>query len=124
MQFAGQWPWEIRGAWAVRLAATGEDRYLGGMADGWVIGVLVQPPGEPAPLRHYFAVGHQDQAKCEWTAVDYAGRAGIVASSPLKGQEPVEAIRPLTLAKMKSFGLLPGQVRELGWRHPRRWLTG
>jgi hypothetical protein len=56
--------------------------------------------------------------------VDYAGRAGIVASSPQQGQEPVEAIRPLTLAKMKSFGLLPGQVRELGWRHPRRWLTG
>ena len=94
------------------------------MTDGWLIGVLVEVAGEPAPLRHYFAVGHQDQAKCEWTAVDYAGRAGIVATSPRQGQEPVEAIRPLTLAKMKSFGLTPGQVRELGWRYPRRWLTG
>lgn len=94
------------------------------MNDGWVIGVLVQIPGEPAPLRHYFAVAHQDQGKCEWTAVDYAGRAGIVASSPRQGQEPVEAIRPLTLAKMKTFGLTHGQVRELGWRYPRRWLTG
>ena len=41
------------------------------MADGWLIGVLVEVAGEPAPLRHYFAVGHEDQAKCEWTAVDY-----------------------------------------------------
>jgi hypothetical protein len=36
----------------------------------------------------------------------------------------VEAIRPLSLAKMKILGLAPGEVRELGWRHPRRWLTG
>lgn len=94
------------------------------MADGWLIGVLLEAPGEPAPLLHYFAVGHQDQAKCEWTAVDHAARAGRVASSPRAGQEPVQAIRPLTLAKMRSFGLTPGQVRELGWRYPRRWLTG
>jgi hypothetical protein len=25
---------------------------------------------------------------------------------------------------MKTLGLAPGEVRELGWRHPRRWLTG
>ncbi|WP_309606548.1 hypothetical protein [Phenylobacterium sp.] len=94
------------------------------MAAGWLIGVLVELVGEPAPLRHYFAVGHEDQAKCEWTALDWAGRTGRIASSPVAGQEPVEAIRPLTLARMKSFGLAPGEVRELGWRHPRRWLTG
>ena len=57
-------------------------------------------------------------------AVDWAGRVGRVASSPASGQEPVEAIRPLTAAKMKSLGLAQGEVRELGWRHPRRWLTG
>ena len=94
------------------------------MAGGWLIGVLVEIAGEPAPLRHYFAVGHEDQGKSEWTAVDWAGRAGRVASSPLGGHEPVAAIRPLTPAKMKSLGLAPGEVRELGWRHPRRWLTG
>jgi hypothetical protein len=94
------------------------------VADGWLIGVLVELPGEPKALRHYFAVGHQDQGKSEWTAVDWAGRAGRVASSPIGGQEPVEAIRALSLAKMKTLGLAPGEVRELGWRHPRRWLTG
>jgi hypothetical protein len=94
------------------------------MAGGWLIGVLVQIAGEPAPLRHYYAVGHAEQAKSEWTALDWAGRAGRIATSPLGGQEPVEAIRPLSLAKMKILGLAPGEVRELGWRHPRRWLTG
>jgi len=95
-----------------------------GMAGGWLIGVLVEVAGEPKPLLHYFAVGHADQAKSEWTAVDYAGRAGRVATSPVAGQEPVQAIRALTPAKMKTLGLAPGEVRELGWRHPRRWLTG
>ena len=95
-----------------------------GMAGGWMIGVLVEVAGEPKPLLHYFAVGHADQAKSEWTAVDYAGRAGRVATSPVAGQEPVQAIRALTPAKMKTLGLAPGEVRELGWRHPRRWLTG
>lgn len=94
------------------------------MAGGWLIGVLVQIAGEPAPLRHYFAVGHEDQGKSEWTAVDWAGRTGRIAASPLGGQEPVQAIRPLTAAKMKTLGLAPGEVRELGWRHPRRWLAG
>jgi hypothetical protein len=94
------------------------------MAGGWLIGVLLEIAGEPAPLRHYFAVGHEDQAKSEWTAVDYAGRAGRVASSPIGGQEPVEAIRALTPARMRTMGLAQGEVRELGWRHPRRWLMG
>jgi hypothetical protein len=94
------------------------------VAGGWLIAVLVKLPGEPAPLRHYFAVGHEDQGKSEWTAVDWAGRAGRVAESPLRGEEPVEAIRALSVAKMKVLGLAPGEVRELGWRHPRRWLTG
>jgi len=94
------------------------------VAAGWLIGVLVEPPGEPAPLLHYFAVGHADQAKCEWTAVDHAGRTGRVATSPVRGQEPVQAIRALTPARMKTLGLAQSEVRELGWRHPRRWLSG
>jgi len=94
------------------------------MSGGWLIGVLVEIAGEPAPLRHYFAVGHADQARSEWSAVDCAGRTGRVASSPVAGQEPVQAIRALSPAKMKILGLAQGEVRELGWRHPRRWLTG
>ena len=84
------------------------------MTGGWLIGVLVLPPGEPAHLLHYFAVGHADQGKCEWTAVDHARTAGRIAESPVRGQEPVEAVRALTAAKMKSLGLAPGEVRELG----------
>ena len=94
------------------------------MSGGWLIGVLVQVPGEPAPLLHYVAVGHADQGKCEWTAIDHAREAGRVAESPVCGQEPVAALRALTPAKMKILGLAPGQVRALGWKHPRRWLTG
>ena len=91
---------------------------------GWLIGVLVEIAGESRPLLHYFAVGHLDQGKAEWTAVDRAAEAGRIASSPVGGQEPVEAIRPLTLQKMRMLGLAPGEVRALGWKHPRRWLTG
>jgi hypothetical protein len=89
---------------------------------GWVIGVMLAPPGQ-AMLRHYYAVGHADRAKAEWTAVDWAVRAGEVAASPLGGAEPVEALRPLTRARMATLGLAPGEVRELGWRYPRRWLS-
>jgi hypothetical protein len=95
-----------------------------GMAGGWLIAVLIEIAGEPKPLRHYFAIGHEDQGKAEWTAVDWAQRTGRVASSPIGGQEPVEAVRALSPGKMKILGLAQGEVRELGWRHPRRWLTG
>ena len=89
---------------------------------GWVIGVMLQPPGERMQ-RHYYAVGHADRAKAEWTAIDWAVRAGEVAPSPVDGAEPVEALRPLTRPRMTMLGLAPGEVRELGWRYPRRWLT-
>lgn len=88
---------------------------------GWLVGVLVAPPGE-AMQRHYYAVGHADRAKAEWTAVDCAVRLGEVAVSPIGGQEPVEALRAFTPARMTSLGLAHGEIRELGWRHPRRWL--
>lgn len=41
------------------------------MADGWLIGVMVELRGESAPLRRLFAVGHGDQAKAEWRAVGW-----------------------------------------------------
>ena len=43
---------------------------------GWVISVMVEVPGERAPVRHYFAVGKADRAQAEWTAVDLAMNAG------------------------------------------------
>ncbi|MCR5878719.1 hypothetical protein [Phenylobacterium sp. J367] len=89
---------------------------------GWVIGVMVELPGEPKALLHYYAVGHDDQGKAEWTAVDWALREGRVSSSPVGGQEPVEALRRIPAPKMTTLGLKPGEVKPLGWRFPRRWL--
>lgn len=91
---------------------------------GFVIGVLVELEGEPAPVRHYFALGIEDRAKAEWTAVDAAQQTGRIASSPYKGQEPVEMLAELTAARMKTLGLKPGEVRPLGVNWPRRWMTG
>jgi len=88
---------------------------------GWVIGVMLAMSGQPMQ-RHYYAVGHADRAKAEWTAVDSAVRGGEVASGPIGGAEPVEALKALTRARMGTLGLAPGEVRELGWRFPRRWL--
>jgi hypothetical protein len=88
---------------------------------GWVVGVMLSQAGAPAQ-RWYWAIGHADRAKAEWTAVDWALRAGEVATSPIDGAEPVEALRPLPRARMAALGLAAGEVRELGWRYPRRWL--
>ncbi len=92
------------------------------MSGGWVIGVMLEMAGQPA-VRHYFAVGHDDRAKAEWTAVDWALREGSVAASPVGGLEPVAALRRIPPQRMAGLGLKPGEVRALGWRHPRRWLS-
>ena len=92
-------------------------------AAGWMIGVMVSLPGEPTPLRHFFAVGHEDRAKAEWTAIDHALRIGPVAESPVQGLEPVHVVSELTPAKVKAMALQPGQVRAFGWKWPRRWVT-
>ena len=89
---------------------------------GWVIGVMVELAGEPAPLRHYYAVGFEDRAKAEWTALDAAMSLGNITSSPFKGQEPVQALAQLSLARMKKLGLLDREVRALGRTWPRKWL--
>jgi hypothetical protein len=88
-----------------------------------MIGVMVWLPGEPAPLRHFFAVGHEDRAKAEWTAIDHALRIGPVAESPVQGLEPVHVVAELTPAKVKAMALGAGQVRAFGWKWPRRWVT-
>ena len=92
------------------------------MAGGWLIGVMVKATGEPDFLRHYFAVGHEDRAKAEWTAIDHALKVGIVAASPVGGLEPVQAISQTPATLMKTLGLADGQVRALGWKYPRRWI--
>ncbi|MDR3471415.1 MAG: hypothetical protein P4M09_06960 [Devosia sp.] len=93
------------------------------MASGWMIGVMVELPGEVAPLRHFFAVAHDDRAKAEWKAIDQAQLIGRIASSPVKGLEPVHAISELSARTVAKLALKPGEVRGLGWRWPRRWLT-
>ncbi len=93
------------------------------MASGWLIGVMVEVAGEPAPLRHFFAVGHEDRAKAEWRAIDSALLIGRVADSPVGGLEPVHMVSELTARTLKSLALKPGEVRSLGWRWPRRWMT-
>ena len=90
---------------------------------GWIVAVLVETDGEPVAVRHFYALGFEDRAKAEWTAVDHALREGAVATSPLNGQEPVQAICPIAPAIMNRLGLNPGQVRALGGLWPRRWIS-
>jgi hypothetical protein len=89
----------------------------------WLVGVMVKPEGERAPLRHFFAVGQADQGKAEWSAVESALLIGDVASSPVKGLEPVHTISALTPLMVRSLALKATEVRSLGWRWPRRWTT-
>ena len=93
------------------------------MAGGWLIGVMVELADEPAALRHFFAVGHGDQAKAEWTAIDSALLLGKVAASPVRGLEPVHMISELSPRTIKQLGLKPSEVRSLGWRWPRKWTS-
>jgi hypothetical protein len=93
------------------------------MASGWLIGVMVELAGEPAPLRHFFAVGHEDRARAEWRAIDQAMLIGPVAGSPVGGLEPVHAIGELPARTVSAQALKPGEVRALGRRWPRRWIA-
>jgi uncharacterized membrane protein len=93
------------------------------MASGWLIGVMVELADEPLALRHFFAVGHADQAKAEWTAIDSALLIGRVATSPVRGLEPVHVVNELSPRTIKALALKPSEVRSLGWRWPRRWTT-
>jgi uncharacterized membrane protein len=93
------------------------------MANGWLIGVMVELAGEPVALRHFFAVGHADRAKAEWRAIDSALLIGQVAASPVGGLEPVHAVSELSAKTIKSLALKPSEVRSLGWRWPRKWMS-
>jgi hypothetical protein len=93
------------------------------MAKGWLIGVMVETPGEPAPLRHFFAVGHEDRAKAEWKAIDGALLIGRVATSPVGGLEPVHMVSERAPRTIGMMALKTGEVRPLGWRWPRRWIA-
>jgi hypothetical protein len=92
------------------------------LTTGWLIGVILEIEGERAPLRHYYAVGQPDRARAEWAAVDVALTEGRMVTSPVDGVEPVEAVNPLSAWRMKIVGLMPGEVRALGWKLPRRFL--
>lgn len=89
----------------------------------WMVGVMVETADEPAPVRHYYAVGHEDRNRAEWAAVDEALKVGAVATSPVAGVEPVEAFAKLTPKVVKRMALRDGAVRPLGPLWPRRWLA-
>lgn len=90
---------------------------------GWLVGVLVRLSGESEPVRHYWAVAVADRAKAEWAAADRAMLLGDIASSPWRGTEPVEAVKALTPHAFDWSGLKDGEVRPLGTKQPRRWLS-
>ena len=93
------------------------------MASGWLIGVMVEVAGEPVALRHFFAVGHEDRAKAEWTAIDRALLIGRVATRPVGGLEPVHMVSELSPRTTSVLALKAGEVRPLGRQWPRRWIT-
>jgi hypothetical protein len=90
---------------------------------GWLIGVLVRSPEQPEPVRHFYAVGYEDRARAEWAAADRAMQLGDIASSPHRGTEPVEAMKQLSRTSFDWSGLARNEVRALGVKWPRRWLT-
>ena len=94
------------------------------MASGWLIGVMVEIPGEASPVRHFFAVGCEDRAQAEWRAIDAALLIGRVATSPVGGLEPVHMVSELGAKTAGMMGLKAGEVRPLGWKWPRRWVAG
>jgi hypothetical protein len=89
----------------------------------WMVGVMIELADEPGPVRHFFAVGHEDRNRAEWAAVDEALTVGAVATSPIGGVEPVEAFAQLSPRVVKRMALAPGRVRPLGRLWPRRWLA-
>jgi len=93
------------------------------VASGWLIGVMVELAGEPVALRHFFAVGHEDRARAEWGAVDSALLIGRVATGPVGGLEPVHAVSELSAKTVGALALRPREVRSLGWKWPRRWIS-
>ncbi|MDE2487237.1 MAG: hypothetical protein KGO51_07555 [Alphaproteobacteria bacterium] len=88
-----------------------------------MVGVMLELDGEPGPVRHFFAVGHEDRNRAEWAAVDEALTLGAVATSPVGGVEPVEAFARLSPKAVRRMGLADGRVRPLGRLWPRRWLA-
>ena len=93
------------------------------MAKAWLIGVMVEAAGEPAPQRQFFVVGHEDRARAEWKAIDRAMLMGAIATSPVGGLEPVHAICAIRGNMVSNMALAPGEVRPLGPRWPRRWVS-
>lgn len=91
------------------------------MSAGWIIGVMVGV-GEAQPARHFFAVGHADRAKAEWTAIDKAQLTGPIAESPVAGLEPVHVVAEVSPLTGKRLALRPEEVRSLGRAWPRRWI--
>jgi hypothetical protein len=87
------------------------------------VSVLIEVEQDSSPQRRFFVVAQADRARAEWSAIDCAMIEGSIAASPANGLEPVEAIRAVSAAAMRSAGLTPGATRALGPRLPRKWLA-
>ena len=92
------------------------------MTTVWMIGVLIEAAPGP-PVRQFFAVAQDDQARAEWAAADLALKEGAIASRPCQGMEPIETVSALSQRALLSLGIAPGEARALGWKPPRRWLV-
>jgi hypothetical protein len=88
-----------------------------------MIGVMVELPDEPVPVQHHFAVGCEDRARSEWLAVDQAMLIGRIATSPVRGPEPVHAVGAIASHTVRYFALKPGEVRSMGRKLSRRWAS-
>ena len=87
-----------------------------------MIAVLVEEGGKDGPQRCFYAVARDDRAQAEWAAVDLAVALGAVASSPVGGVEPVQAVGRLSADVIGEAGMAAGEIRALGRRWPRRWM--
>ena len=56
-------------------------------------------------------------------ALERAVVLGLVAPPPVGGLEPVHMVSELSPQMARTFALKLGEVRSLGWRWPRRWIS-
>ena len=89
-----------------------------------------QPPVLDTPARYAHALSGETQGvvSADWwralgdPGLDAAVALGRVATSPVRGHEPVQALAEIQAPVGQANGLAAGQVKPLGARWPRRWI--
>lgn len=84
---------------------------------------MVDASDEERPVREFYAVGKADRSLAEWAVVDQVVATGSVAGTPVHGQETVEIVAGISPDLARTHGLKANEVRPLGRRLPRRWLS-